>query len=155
MSNLVYHAERELDLIGMTEDSDGMNSSMRNHILHMIEQFAKEGHSGFSAFWTISCLEKLMRFEPISPLTGEDWEWSEVSDGLYQNNRCSSVFKDANRFDGQPYDINGKIFVEHYYNKDGEERTSSYANGDSHVVISFPYTPETEYVDVGFRNETI
>lgn len=150
MSNLVDHAKKELDLIGMTENSDEMNSSMRSHILHMIEEFAKEGHSGFSASWTISCLEKLMRFEPISPLTGEDWEWNEAGDGLYQNNRCSTVFKDANRFDGQPYDINGKIFVEHYYNKDGEERTSSYANGDSHVVITFPYTPKTEYIDIGF-----
>lgn len=153
MSNLVKHAERELDLIGMTEDSDEMNVCMRNNILELMEVFSKQGHSGFSSSFLTNCLEKLMRFEPISPLTGEDSEWNKVGEGMYQNNRCSRVFKNVDVFDGQPYDIDGKVFVEHYYNDDGEERTSSYTNGDSFVIVNFPYTPKTEYVDVGFREQ--
>ena len=61
MSNLLSHAKRELNLIGMTEgDTDEMNSAMRKHILHIIQEFADERHSGFSASFAISILSKLM-----------------------------------------------------------------------------------------------
>jgi hypothetical protein len=37
MSNLLSHAEDELNRIGMTEDSpDEMNRMMRKHVLHMM-----------------------------------------------------------------------------------------------------------------------
>ena len=58
MSNMTKHAERELDLIGM-KDEEGMNGMMRKHLLHMIEEFAAEGHSGFSASYAIQCLANL------------------------------------------------------------------------------------------------
>jgi hypothetical protein len=139
------HAERELDLIGMTDDGD-MNGMMRKHILHMIEEFAKEGHSGFSASYAIQCLEKLLRFEPLSPLTGEDWEWfdvAEMSSGpLWQNVRCSRVFKDENG----AYDINGKVFWEWYTDPEtGEKHKSHFTSKDSRVPVTFPYIPTTVY----------
>jgi len=139
------HAERELDLIGMTDGGD-MNGMMRKHILHMIEEFAKEGHSGFSASYAIQCLEKLLRFEPLSPLTGEDWEWfdvAEMSSGpLWQNSRCSRVFKDENG----AYDINGKVFWEWYTDPEtGEKHKSHFTSKDSRVPVTFPYIPTTVY----------
>ena len=71
MSNLLSHAMDELDRFGMTEDSpDEMNRMMRKHILHMMQEFANEGHSGFSAHYAINILTKLMDFKPLSPLTG-------------------------------------------------------------------------------------
>ena len=80
MSNLLSYAENELNRIGMTEDSpDEMNRMMRKHILHMMQEFANEGHSGFSASYAISILTKLMDFKPLSPLTGDEWNannWS-------------------------------------------------------------------------------
>jgi len=75
-------------------------------------------------------------FKPWSPLTGEDNEWNEIGDGLEQNRRCSHVF----RQDGEAYDINGKVFTD----ADG----GSYTSIDSRVPVTFPYTPETEYVTV-------
>jgi hypothetical protein len=92
MSSLKY-AESELDRIGMTETSDDeMNLAMRKHILHMIKEFADEGHSGFSASYAIGILTKLLEFKPLTPLTGEDDEWTNVSDRgtgniHYQNKR--------------------------------------------------------------------
>jgi len=59
-----------------------------------------------------------------------------VSDGLWQNNRCSHVFKDA---DGA-WDIDGKIFT--------DPQGCSYTNRDSRVMIEFPYVPKREYVNV-------
>lgn len=153
-------AERELDIIGLKENSgDEMNDAMRKHILHMVKEFTDEGHSGFSAQYAIGILEKILKYEPLSPILGTDDEWHDVSergDGrvVYQNKRCSHVFKDG---DGQAYDINGKVFwewAERPLDEDeegypGTRRFKSYyTSRDSRVYISFPYTPKVEYVEV-------
>lgn len=154
MSKTLYtHAERELDLIGMTED-DEMNGAMRKHILHMIQEFSNEGHSGFSAQYAINILSKLMKYGTLSPLTGEDDEWMDVSREsgrvTYQNRRASHVFKDETG----AYDIDGKVFWEWSERPldDDEEGypgthkfKSYYTNRDSRVYVTFPYVPETVY----------
>lgn len=144
MSNMTTHAERELDIIGM-KDEEGMNGMMRKHILHMIEEFAAEGHSGFSASYAIQCLEKLLRFEPLSPLMGTDDEWVEVSEyngsPMWQNKRCSRVFKDETG----AYDIDGKVFWSWYTDENGEKFKSHYTSRDSRVYVTFPYVPTTVY----------
>jgi hypothetical protein len=76
-----------------------------------------------------------MRFEPLTPLTGEDNEWNQIKDNLYQNRRSPRVFKE----DGQAYDIDGIVFRD----PDGCYVT----NKDSRVNITFPYTPVTEIRD--------
>ena len=143
MSNLLSHAMDELDRIGMTEDStDEMNVMMRKHILHMMNEFAEEGHSGFSASYAISILTKLMDFKPLSPLTGEDNEWGNVREygesPSWQNKRRSSVFKNA---DGTCYDIDGKVFWEWCmpYEEGDNPYKSYYTNRDSRVPVTFPY----------------
>ena len=138
--SLLSHAESELNLIGLT-DKDEYNAMMRKHILHMIKEFADEGHSGFSAPYAIQILTKLMSFKPLTPLTGEDDEWTNVSDygdgtPHYQNKRLSSVFKDN---DGT-YNIDGKVFWEWYRDEDGKPFKSYYTSRDSRVPVTFPYT---------------
>ena len=144
MSNMTTHAERELDIIGM-KDEEGMNGMMRKHILHMIEEFAAEGHSGFSASYAIQCLEKLLRFEPLSPLMGTDDEWVEVSEyngsPMWQNKRCSRVFKDETG----AYDIDGKVFWDWHTDENGEKFKSYFTSRDSRVYVTFPYVPTTVY----------
>jgi len=124
-------AKGELEFLN---DGDEMNGWMYNHLIHMVEEFDKEGHSGFSASYAANILDKLFKWKPIRPLTGEDSEWEEVGENEYQNKRCYNVFKK----NGKAYDINGKVFVD----KDG----CSYTSRDSRVFIEFPYTPKTEYV---------
>jgi len=148
MSNLLTHARNELDLIGMTADSpDEMNRMMREHILTMMEVFANEGHSGFSASYAANALSKLMKFEPLSPLTGADDEWVELDyhdDMKFQNKRLSRVFKGA---DGRAYDIEGRVFWSWMTDSNGEKFKSHYTSRDSRVYIEFPYVPTTEYVE--------
>ena len=144
--SLVQYAESELDRIGMT-DEDEYNGMMRKHLLHMVKEFADEGHSGFSASYALQCLKKLLKFKPLSPLTGEDDEWSDVSSisgkPYYQNKRCSSVFKDGK--DSQAYDIDGKVFWEWYRDEEtGEARKSYYTCFESRVPVTFPYTVPDE-----------
>lgn len=152
--SLVSYAESELNRIGMPADSkDEMNLAMRNHILHMIKEFADEGHSGFSASYAVSLLSKLMRFKPLSPLTGEDDEWAAVAEQsggiLWQNKRASHVFKDS---DGA-YDINGKVFWEWQIDRDGNQYKSYYSGPESKMPVEFPYMlPEEPIYEYRFSD---
>ena len=136
MSNLLDFAKRELEILG--GGGDKMQKAMNKHILHMVEEFSKEGHSGFSASYAIGLLSKLLRYKPITPLTGNDDEWNDMSGygekTTYQNNRCFTVFKDETGV----YDSEGKIFED----KDG----TFYTNRDSRVYIKFPYYPNPQYI---------
>jgi len=134
--NLMAHAERELP----KADGDEMQALMNAQLKELILVFSTHGHSEFSASYARRCLDKLLAFEPLGPLTGEDDEWSDVGDGVFQNKRCSHVFKQADRFDGQAYNMDGKVFR--------EPSGACYASKDSLVPITFPYIPTTVYVDV-------
>ena len=154
MSNYKFHAMTEFRAAGWIDENDKYTDEMQemicDHVLALLEVFADEGHSGTTASYTIELFSKLAKFDPIVPLTGEDWEWSEVSDGdkgkMYQNKRCSAVFKSADRHDGQPYYLDGRVFWEWYKNGDDEVHKCYFTGGDSHVPITFPYTPKSEYV---------
>lgn len=144
MSNLVEYAKRELDIIGLginDRTGESYDYTMRSHILHMVEEFSKEGHSGFSGSYALSVLRRVLDYKPLSPLTGEDDEWNQVSDGdnpVYQNKRASSVFKD----NSGAYWSDGIVFWEWLTDKDtGEKFKSHYTSRDSRVKIeSFPWT---------------
>lgn len=146
---MIEFSKRELDIIGMTEDSpDEINRMMRESILNIILVFSNSGFSGFSASYAVNVLEKLLRFDPLTPLTGEDDEWVDVSgygDGTphYQNKRASRVFKDA---DGSAYDIDGKVFWDWYTDPEtGVKSKSHFTCRESRVAVEFPYTPTTVY----------
>lgn len=135
-ANLLTHANRELPHVG----TDDMGLQMAQCLRELVLVFGTQGHSGFSASYARQMLERLLKFEPLSPLTGDAGEWTEVFSGGYQNSRCSRVFKDRERFDGQPYDIEAVVFRE----PDG----SCFTGRGSAQVITFPYTPRTVYVNV-------
>jgi hypothetical protein len=144
-SNLVKFAHAELAMIEARIDpSDAigleMQQMMTKHILHMVAEFSKEGHSGTSGSYAIGALTRLLNFEPLSPLTGEADEWNEVSDGVFQNRRCAHIFKDG--LDGQAYDSQGKVFR--------EPSGACFTGRESRVNITFPYVvpDRPNFVDV-------
>jgi hypothetical protein len=141
---MIEYAKRELDLIGLTEDSeDEMNVMMRKHILHMVQEFADEGHSGFSANYAIKILHRLLAFNPLAPLTGADDEWNEIGDGYWQNRRASNVFKDENG----AYWSDGIVFWEWWQDpdiNDGKAYKSYFTCKDSRVPITFPFEMPNE-----------
>ena len=164
--SLKSHAIKEFLAAGWTDESGKFNDDMQeaicNHVLKLLEVFAEEGHSGSTAPYAINLFTKLAKFEPIVPLTGEEWEWNNVSEmsgrETYQNNRCSAVFKQADRFNGKPYYLEAKVFWNWFKGEDGEPFKSYYTSSDSLEPIEFPYTPKTEYVFVPteeFPNESI
>jgi hypothetical protein len=147
MSNLVDYAKRELDILNLGNDDrtgEGMDFHMRDHILRMVEMFSEEGHSGFSASYALSILKRVLEYKPLTPLTGNDDEWNEVGDGVFQNRRASNVFKE----NGQAYWMDGIVFWEWYSSPDiddGKPYKAYFTSRDSRVNIeSFPWTmPET------------
>ena len=138
MSNYVKHLDREWDAMGWPKKGDDPQAWIYQNLRELLEAFSKGGHSGSSAPYTVSLFRKVALFEPIGPLTGNPEEWNEVRPGVFQNTRCSHVFKDASVEDGNAYDNEGKVFV-------GPSGTT-YTSRDSRVFIKFPYTPKTEYV---------
>lgn len=146
MSNLEQHAMTEFRAAGWVDDKgvfkDEMQEMICDHVLELLRVFSNEGHSGSTAPYAINMFKTLAMFEPIAPLTGEDWEWNEVSRGMLQNKRASRVFKDE---DGRAYDIEGKVFWEWSGTKEDPYK-SHYTCRESRVYVTFPYTPKTEYV---------
>jgi len=139
-SGLVKHARSEFKALGWKDEEEEV--WLCEGLLDLLALFGAQGHSGATAPYTVELFNKLARYKIISPITGEDSEWVEVAEGVFQNRRCSHVFKEA---DGKAYDIEGKMFVE----PDG----CVYQSGDSRVYIDFPYTPKREYIHIDINNE--
>jgi hypothetical protein len=154
-SGLIKHALAEFRYAGWMDGNNEFlcdegepgfspQETMCLDVLELLEVFGKQGHSGHSAGYLLSMFEKLARYRPLSPVKGNDDEWVEVARGIYQNKRCSHVFKDV-ACDGQAYDTEAVIFRR----KDG----SCYTSKDSLRPVTFPYTPVREYVDVDEEEE--
>lgn len=117
----------------------------------IVEIFSSQGHSGFSASCYSSylshALKQTLNLQPLSPLTGKDHEWinvSEYDEGsmLYQNNRDSAVFKDGY---GCKYNdaivFQGEDDFDSFTGSVGSLRSSQY-------IKSFPFTPKRFTVHV-------
>lgn len=140
MSSSVEYAKSELARI--TKDGDGLQNAINKNIIDIIEFFASQGHSGFTAGYAMSILERLFCFKPITPLTGEDDEWTNVSDEmgqrLFQNKRCSSVFKttDAQGNTIEVYDVDAIV-----YSDNGG--LTWFTSSRFRKNVTFPYEPPT------------
>ena len=135
--NLIDFAKREFIAAGYTppEDlpEDDCDRWIQENVLELLAVFAKQGHSGFSAGACVNLFAQLASYEPISPLTGADDEWRDVSDWCpdptWQNIRDSRIFKYC---DGTIEQVSMIIWEE----PDG----SRYTNRHSTITVDgFPY----------------
>lgn len=127
----------EIERAGLfSEDGDFYGGRTGKALMELCEVFSKQEHSGMSAGLVAGLFKRLAEWKPISPLTGDEDEWIEITDNLYQNKRCPSVFKEGKM--GKAYQADYYVFVD----KDG----FSYTNKDSRKYIEFPYTPKNEVV---------
>ena len=138
--SIVDFAKREFLLAGYTPVDQYIEGCpekwIQENVFELLAVFANQGHSGFSAPFVIDIFATLASYKLLTPLTGADDEWTQVSNDLWQNNRCGSVFKTS---DGKAYHSDRRVFRTKNY---------CYTNKDSRVYIEFPYTPIAEYVDV-------
>ena len=153
MNNYEKHAWQEFRAADWTDENgqfkDEMQEAICRHVIKLLNVFDGEGHSGTTAPYTIELFKKLALFEPIAPLTGEDWEWVDVAEEMgqnngtiYQNKRCGHVFKDSTGV----YDNEGIVWYEWYTDgENGEKHQTYFTNYQSRVPVTFPYEPKTEY----------
>ena len=136
MSQLVNYAERELRLAGLFDEDSDYGGMLGEAVMELVKVFADQGHSGFSATLALNIFNEVARRKPLTPLTGEPEEWNEIEKGFFQNKRCPTVFKR----DGIAYNSEGIIFR--------DREGLCFTSRDSRVAITFPYVPESKYVDV-------
>ena len=163
MSNTRKFAERELSILSKSATDPNDRPVIEQFIPEIIalcDKFGRSGQSGGSAGYTAKVIsqvvEKLCRQEPIGPLTGIEEEWVDVShfsdsrgrdDIMYQNRRCSALFKN----------INGKLWyldaiswrAQAGSNWSGRAILPSGEELHSHQFVrKFPFEPKTFLVDV-------
>lgn len=162
MTNTQSFAANELNILAKTVP-DAIITPFRDEILALCEAFGKSGQSGGSAPYTATAIskavKKLMLQEPICPITGIDEEWtnvreiSEEDEMMYQNNRCSALFKskggrcwylDAIVFKGE----NGNCFTSGSVDLQGEAESGGQTIRSAQYIKSFPFEPKTFYIDV-------
>ncbi len=158
MTNTQKFAQQELDILAATVPNS-IVTPFAKEILALCEAFGNSGQSGGSAPYTASAIskvvKKLLLQEPICPITGHENEWvdvSEIGDGsiMYQNSRCSALFKDG--IESKAYYLDaivwkgvedydkfiGRVYID---DKDFELIGSS-------QFVKFPFKPKTFYIDV-------
>lgn len=145
-SNMVRYAKDELARLYVAgQEADELQGFIDRGVIDIARRFADMGHSGSSAPYTIAMLEKLLMYRPLTPLTGADDEWTEVSsepDIRWQNKRCPTVFKQA---DGTAYDIEAVV----------HRAPDGWCRSEGRTPITFPYTPATKYVDVDAHGNSL
>lgn len=96
--SLVEHAKLELSLSGLLNKDSDYGGGIGRAVLELVECFAKQGHSGFSAEWTLEVFDKLARFKPLTPISGNPKEWFDHGnmgpngERIWQNKRRGSTF---------------------------------------------------------------
>lgn len=156
--SLIEFAKNELKYCGYipldVEQENGPNKWIQENILEILELISKQEHSGASINYLHECLNKLILYRPLTPLTGNDDEWTEVTDGIFQNKRLYTIFKKNN----VTYNSEGYIFW-HWNEIDLDEDEegypgkrkykSSFVNTYSRKLITFPYKyQDPEYIEV-------
>lgn len=146
MSEMATETERaikELELAGLFDKDSDYGGMTGNAVKELLEVFQAQEHSGASAGQTASIFSKLATGGVLTPLTGKEAEWADVSctaiKPMFQNKRASHVFaEDCNG--SNAYDIQGKVFE---YPNGGQ-----YINAGSRVKVIFPYMPKVTVVKV-------
>lgn len=133
-SNVYAHALLEFECV---YSDDEMQVAILQCVMELLEKFYDQGHSGMSSSYALKLFTKLADFEPLGPITGADSEWAHLGyddNMLYQNKRCSHVFKGSKgAYDSQYY-----VFV--------DPNGAACTNSESRKYIEFPYTPARVYV---------
>lgn len=114
--SIISQAKAELERINFGEEDTAA-------MVAILERFFAQWDSGGAVHAVAPILQRLIAGKALSPLTGEEDEWFDHGDGLFQNLRAGSVFKDPRFHDGiLAYDLD---------NPAGPRE-----------AISFPYWPD-------------
>ena len=92
---LVVYAEYELDQAGLFDKDSDYGGMLGTSVLELIEKFAEQGHSGYSAELVTQCAARLMRYKPLTSIeqpVDADWNVCDIDESIFQHRRLSSLF---------------------------------------------------------------
>lgn len=96
MSNLTEHAKQELVMAGVFDKDSYYKGMIGEAVMELVEVFAKQGHSGFSASLTLELFNKVVNYKNLTPIGKTKAEWIDQSEAsgepLWQNKRRGSTF---------------------------------------------------------------
>lgn len=96
--SLVTHAKEELTRAGLFDKDSDYEGMIGEAVLELVEKFAEQGHSGFSAHLTLEVFQRIASFKTLTPITCDPSEWVDVSEmsgyQVWQNRRQSSCFSE-------------------------------------------------------------
>ena len=151
MSDMQSWAEREVEIACKRERGNSDNGewdygcACYESALKAYKSLIGDGHSGCSIGITKQILNRLIDGKPLTPIEDTDDIWNEVSRGIYQCKRMSSLFKYVDDDGTTRYrDVNSVIKVD-------ISSGHTYHNGlVQHIIdelypISMPYVPEEPF----------
>lgn len=98
MSNLTKHAQKELKLAGLFDKDSDYDGMIAQAVMELVKTFAKQGHSGFSARYTLEVFNEVANYRPLTPIGQSKDEWMDVAEmavdgkGMWQNTRRGTTF---------------------------------------------------------------
>ena len=116
-------------------------------ILQLIEKFSQSAgyvtSTNSTSHLLIAVIDQLLHSMPLSPIySNDDIQWELVFDGVYQNKRCGSIFKDHY----------GAYYLDAIIWCHKENHFNGVVDGihSAQYIKSFPFYPTTYYINVEF-----
>lgn len=122
-----------------------VDSAIVDSLLAMLDASNVGEHSGSSWQFLLATFRRLASFKPLSPLTGAEDEWVEITDDLEQNKRCPTVFR-KNKNNGYAYDIATFVYTRDY----GKTWVIIPSN---QKLIEFPYSVPDEPTKIYLKGD--
>lgn len=91
-NDFLSFSKNELELAGLLKKDSDYGGMLGEAVLELVEVFSKQGHSGYSSGATAHIFNKLVNYEPLTPLTFGPDEWIKHEPNLWQNKRQPDVF---------------------------------------------------------------
>ena len=108
-----YNETKDIQDEGKRKAEDVLNlycDSVYDSALELLEKFAEQDHSGMSAGLTLRIFNRLAKWKPLTPLTGDENEWNCDPNLFDQNLRDSRVFRKQQEDGSYKYSFND-IFI--------------------------------------------
>ena len=116
-------------------DKDGVyEGTLGDNLEELIKVFSKQEHSGFSASIVSGTFHRLVHWKPLTPITDNPEEWTEIGTNLYQSKRCPSVFTTSELLK------QGKAKDNSYYYK-VDKNGRFYRDIKCSKIVKLPYYP--------------
>lgn len=148
-NKLIQHAERELALAGLTNNSNPDSARLANYVLSIIRLMSTQKHTPESAEKVLDVVRALAMFQILSPLTANPGEWMPEKDGKRHSRRYPPAYLDQN---GEAWNDGAIVWS----SKNGKWFTGELPTGEtSKQPLKLPCYPQVVQIEINEDGQTI